>query len=43
MAGPTFLPLTSITMRGSQVSTEVLKEKGVIGLGSSLVSADKKV
>ena len=38
----TFLPLTSITVKGAPVSAAVLKEKGVIGLGSSLVSSQKK-
>ncbi len=38
----TFLPLTSITIRGSQISPQVLNEPGVIGLGSSLVSGAPK-
>ena len=38
----TFLPLTSITAKGAPVSEAVLKERGVIGLGSSLVRSDKK-
>lgn len=38
----TFLPLTSITAKGAPVSEAVLREKGVIGLGSSLVRSDKK-
>ncbi|MEG2511777.1 MAG: chromosome segregation protein SMC [Acetivibrio sp.] len=37
----TFLPLTTISARGSFQNTEVLKEKGVIGLASTLVHADK--
>ncbi len=38
----TFLPLTSISAKGITGSDQILKEKGVIGLGSSLVEADKQ-
>lgn len=38
----TFLPLTSITAKGAPVPEAVLNEKGVIGLGSSLVASHKK-
>ena len=38
----TFLPLTSITVKGAPVSEAVLRENGVIGLGSSLVKSHKK-
>ncbi|MGN0395313.1 MAG: chromosome segregation protein SMC, partial [Coprococcus sp.] len=37
----TFLPLNTITDRG-QVRNDVLSEKGVIGIASDLVTADKK-
>lgn len=36
----TFLPLTSISNRGSFNNEAALREKGVVGLASSLVSAD---
>lgn len=38
----TFLPLTSITVKGAPVPEAALKEPGVIGLGSSLVKSQKK-
>ena len=38
----TFLPLTSVDGRGNFKKTEVLKEKGVLGLASELVSCDSK-
>ena len=38
----TFLPLTSVGGRGGFVKPEALKEKGAIGLASTLVRADKK-
>ncbi len=38
----TFLPLTTISNRGSFQTTDALKEEGVIGLASSLVNAEKK-
>ncbi len=38
----TFLPLTSVGGRGGFTKPEVLKEKGAIGLASTLVRADKK-
>jgi len=38
----TFLPLTTISNRGSFQTMDVLKEEGVIGLASSLVKAEKK-
>ncbi len=37
----TFLPITSVTRRGN-VNPDVLREKGVIGVASKLVKADKK-
>lgn len=37
----TFLPLNTITDRG-QINRDVLKEKGVIGLASDLITADSK-
>ena len=38
----TFLPLTSVGGRGGFAKPEALKEKGAIGLASTLVRADKK-
>ncbi len=38
----TFLPLTSVGGRGGFTKPEALKEKGAIGLASTLVRADKK-
>jgi len=38
----TFLPLTSVDGRGNFKKTEVLKEKGVLGLASELVDCDSK-
>ncbi|MCR4566994.1 MAG: chromosome segregation protein SMC [Pseudobutyrivibrio sp.] len=38
----TFLPLTSVDGRGNFKKTEVLKEKGVLGLASELVSCDSR-
>lgn len=38
----TFLPLTSIYGRGIGKSEDILREKGVIGLASSLVKAEKR-
>lgn len=38
----TFLPLTSVGGRGGFTKPEALKEKGAIGLASTLVWADKK-
>lgn len=38
----TFLPLTSVDGRGNFKKTEVLNEKGVLGLASELVSNDSK-
>ncbi|MBE5909538.1 chromosome segregation protein SMC [Pseudobutyrivibrio sp.] len=38
----TFLPLTSVDGRGNFKKTEVLNEKGVLGLASELVSCDSK-
>ena len=38
----TFLPLTSILIKGKFANTEVLKETGVIGLASTLVKVDKQ-
>ncbi|QFJ55535.1 chromosome segregation protein SMC [Pseudobutyrivibrio xylanivorans] len=38
----TFLPLTSVDGRGNFKKTEVLDEKGVLGLASELVSCDSK-
>ena len=38
----TFLPLTDITLRGSFPRPEALKEKGAIGLASSLVKTDER-
>ena len=38
----TFLPLTSVDGRGNFKKTEVLKEKGVLGLASELVSCESK-
>ncbi len=38
----TFLPLTSITSKGNAIPESALKEDGVIGLGSTLVKADKR-
>ena len=38
----TFLPLTSVGGRGSFAKPEALKEKGAIGLASTLIRADKK-
>lgn len=38
----TFLPLTGISGRGSFQSPQALKERGVIGLASSLVSAGER-
>ena len=38
----TFLPLTSVGGRGGFAKPEALKEKGAIGLASTLVWADKK-
>ena len=38
----TFLPLTSVDGRGNFKKTEVLKEKGVLGLASELISCDSK-
>ncbi|SDZ84191.1 condensin subunit Smc [Pseudobutyrivibrio sp. ACV-2] len=38
----TFLPLTSVDGRGNFKKTEVLEEKGVLGLASELVSCDSK-
>ncbi|MBQ7147573.1 MAG: chromosome segregation protein SMC [Pseudobutyrivibrio sp.] len=38
----TFLPLTSVDGRGNFKKTEVLDEKGVLGLASELVSCDNK-
>ena len=37
----TFLPLTGLTVRGA-ANTEILKETGVIGYGSTLVKAEEK-
>lgn len=37
----TFLPLTSISNRNSFSNQEVLKEKGVIGIASSLIDTEK--
>ena len=38
----TFLPLTSVGGRGGFAKPEALKEKGAIGLASTLIRADKK-
>ncbi len=38
----TFLPLTTISTRGGFNNPEALKEKGAIGLASTLVKADKE-
>ena len=38
----TFLPLTSILIKGKFTNTEALKEMGVIGLASTLVKVDKQ-
>ena len=38
----TFLPLTSVDGRGNFKKTEVLNEKGVLGLASELVECDSK-
>lgn len=38
----TFLPLTNVGRRGSFSNKDVLKEEGVLGIASSLVSADSK-
>ena len=38
----TFLPLTSVGMRGGFTQKEALKEEGVLGIASSLVTADEK-
>ncbi|MBR4707554.1 MAG: chromosome segregation protein SMC, partial [Pseudobutyrivibrio sp.] len=38
----TFLPLTSVDGRGNFKKTEVLNEKGVLGLASELVKCDSK-
>ncbi len=38
----TFLPLTSVDGRGNFKKTEVLNEKGVLGLASELVTCDSK-
>ncbi len=38
----TFLPLTSVDGRGNFKKTEVLKEKGVLGLANELVECDSK-
>ena len=38
----TFLPLTTISARGGFNNPEALKEKGAIGLASTLVEADKE-
>ncbi len=38
----TFLPLTSIFVKGKFSNTEVLRETGVIGLASTLVKVDKQ-
>lgn len=38
----TFLPLTSVGLRGGFTENGVLKEKGVIGLASTLVKADSQ-
>lgn len=38
----TFLPLTSMQSRGSFSQTQALREEGVLGLASTLVTADKR-
>lgn len=38
----TFLPLDGITVRSGSVDTAVLKETGVLGVASKLITADKK-
>lgn len=38
----TFLPLTSVGKKPSQVNESALKEQGVIGIGSELVQADSR-
>ena len=38
----TFLPLTNVSFRGGFPNKEALKEQGVLGIASSLVSADSR-
>lgn len=38
----TFLPLTTVGVRNNNKNTEVLKEDGVLGFASSLITADSK-